>query len=157
MLQPVNKKAVSEMVSYVLLIVIAIGISALVYPYLKSHLFNPNAVPECKEEVSVIAKEISCHSQSSVSFFLQNRGLWTVSQVIVRVKDDTGKIQKLSDNVLGLSTASGSLAPDQITNEITLDAILSATGNQLEIEPIQTNEGRKAVCTNALVVQKFDC
>ncbi|MDD5700364.1 MAG: hypothetical protein PHH00_04250, partial [Candidatus Nanoarchaeia archaeon] len=77
-----NKKGVSEIVSYVLLIIIAVAISVLVYNFLIK--FIPRgSTPQCPDGISLIPEDITC-SASTISFNLVNRGLWNVSGAFIK-------------------------------------------------------------------------
>src|SRR3989344_210535 len=70
-----NKKAVSEIVSYVLLIVVAISLSIIVYAWIKIQL--PKEIIECPEGVSVIIKDYQCNEQNNIiNITFQNKGFF---------------------------------------------------------------------------------
>src|SRR3989344_1131649 len=79
-----NKKAISLMVSYVLLIVIAIGVSVLVYNYLK--LYTPGEKKECPADVYLTVDDVTCSlSQNTINLTITNRGVFNISAVFIRV------------------------------------------------------------------------
>ena len=55
-----NKKALSEIVSYVLLIIIAISLSVAVYAWLE--VYVPKNTVECEQGASVVIKDFSCNT-----------------------------------------------------------------------------------------------
>ena len=58
-----NKKAVSLMISYVLLVTIAIIMSIIVFTYLKT-IANVEPVIDCKEGTSIVVEDYSCDAGS---------------------------------------------------------------------------------------------
>src|SRR3989338_10255613 len=81
-----GKRGVSEIVSYVLLIVIAISISALVYVWLKAYV--PQEKNTCPDEVSLIIKDHcfkSVGGNSYINITLENKGTYTVDAVNIKI------------------------------------------------------------------------
>lgn len=70
------------MVSYVLLIVIAVVLSGLIYAYLG--LYVPNEKPECPDGINIIVKDTTCQGQQ-LTLNLQNRGRFKISAVYIRL------------------------------------------------------------------------
>src|SRR3989338_6021245 len=79
-----NKKAVSEIVSYTVIIVIAVGISTLVYASLK--LYLPSEKQTCPEEISIIIQNANCNN-SYLILELKNQGLFNISALYLRMAD----------------------------------------------------------------------
>lgn len=77
-----NSKGISEIVSYVLLITIAIAISALVYAFLK--LYVPKAQPECTDGISISIISAEC-TAGTLNLNVQNTGRYKISAVYVRL------------------------------------------------------------------------
>ena len=79
-----NKKAVSEVVSYVLLIVIAISLSIVVYAWIKVQL--PKEITECPEGVSIIIKEYQCNQDKHIiNITFQNKGFFNIDGVSIKI------------------------------------------------------------------------
>jgi len=77
-----NNKALSLIVSYVLLIIIAISISIIVFGALKTMV--PKQKPACDEGVSIIIKKFECLPEYKLNITFQNKGLFEVEGVYVR-------------------------------------------------------------------------
>ena len=70
---PMKKKGVSLMVAYVLLVVIAISLSALVYIFLKSYL--PTDKVECPSDLSLIIEGARCiDNKNNLTINISNKG-----------------------------------------------------------------------------------
>lgn len=82
-----NKKALSEIIGYVLLIVSAIVISALVFQWAKSYI--PKELPSCPEDVSVFVQTYSClysssTKQTTLTLNLKNTGSWNIDGFYIK-------------------------------------------------------------------------
>ena len=98
-----TKKGVSEMVGYVLLIVIAVGISIMVYNFL--YVFIPKEHVQCEEGVSFIITNASCTSEigssterAVISVKFLNKGRFDVHYVYVRAGVPESKVKKQINN-----------------------------------------------------------
>ena len=89
-----DKRAVSIIISYVLLITITLSLSVLVYNWLKFYV-GEDDIPECSEGVDIIIKSYECYATSEngtgrIKVVLKNKGRFTVDGYIVRVHDRAG-------------------------------------------------------------------
>ncbi len=93
-----QKRGVSIMVGYVLLVIIAVSISVLVYGYLK--LYVPKEKPECPEghDVTLIIQSVSCQigsEEDTLSITLLNKGLFKADAVYVRMEEAGREVKQL--------------------------------------------------------------
>jgi len=87
-----NKKAVSLMISYVLLIVIAISLSILVYAWVsRMWVFT---TPECRSGVSLIITNYVCDNATKlINITIKNKGRYNVTGYYIKGADN--KTQKI--------------------------------------------------------------
>ncbi len=91
----VNKKAVSLIVSYVLLISIGLSIAGLVFGWLKFYT-NIGEPEKCPDGVSLIIMDSSYHAGSlgsgelDFNITLQNRGRFDIGGYVIRVNNRSG-------------------------------------------------------------------
>src|SRR3989344_3733877 len=79
-----NNRGVSEVVSYVLLIVITIAVSALVYGSLR--LYVPSEIAECPSGISVLVESLSCSKDDGkLELSIYNNGLFKVDGAYIRI------------------------------------------------------------------------
>lgn len=83
-----GKKAVSEVVSYVLLIVVAMTLSVVVFAFLS------NIVPEekasCNESLSLVIRDIGCLPGTGEVFIeFQNKGNFKIDGIYIKGADGT--------------------------------------------------------------------
>jgi hypothetical protein len=77
-----NKKAVSLMISYVLLVTIAIIMSIIVFAYLKT-IANVEPVIDCKEGTSIVVEDYSCDAhEGKITLTIRNNGRFNVDGFI---------------------------------------------------------------------------
>lgn len=86
-----NKKAISELVSYVLLIVLAIAMASAAWFFLKPYAEKPLPEESCPESVNVVLENYSCDSSTNIfNFSLKNRGLFNVFGVKLNLVNESG-------------------------------------------------------------------
>jgi hypothetical protein len=101
-----NKKGVSILIGYVLLIVIVLSGSVVIYQYMKS--FVPQNEAECDVDVNLIVRSYTCDAISkTLVLTIQNKGLFNVPAMNLRASDVEGG--ELATKVLGLN---GSFSSD---------------------------------------------
>lgn len=97
-----NKKAVSIMIGYVLLIIIAVAVSVLVYGFLKAYV--PKEKPQCEKELALIIEEVKINCESdvpqSIDVTVNNRGLFKVDAVFIRLEKEGRRVKKFINDPL---------------------------------------------------------
>jgi len=84
----VNKKGVSVIIGYVLLVVFAIIISAVVYSWLKTYI--PGQTIECSDGVSILIKEAKFDLfDSRLNLTLVNNGRFNIAGYIIDAKNSS--------------------------------------------------------------------
>ena len=176
-----DRKGVSLMIGYVLLVIIAIGLSIAVFAFLK--LYVPPSSPECPEDVKLTIDDYSCEGTNSVNEYqvsvtLTNRGLFKVYGVYIRMGDPNRIYKQLineaSDGTWsdvpfvvngvaglnpGVSTIKGDSANQQYIYDGNADDFMSGI-RTIEIEPIylgEEDDSQAAVCENAIVRKTIIC
>src|SRR3972149_7833470 len=90
-LLPSNKKALSEIVGYTILIVIAISLSVLVYAFLKTYI--PKEAVSCEEDLNLIVQDYSCSTSGELKITIKNKGLFKADAVYVWFEDKGRKLK----------------------------------------------------------------
>ena len=152
------------MISYVLLVVITITLSAMVYSFLKFYL--PSIRAECSEDIYLVVDSYSCNLQGqALTINLTNRGLFNVSGVFLRFAAE-GRIVRQQINEGEEMELKGPgdnspLAPDQSTTQKTYsltNRLEEEVENYvLEIQPAIFAEGNLVPCENAITTQPVVC
>ena len=83
-----QKKGLSNMVAYVLLITITIALSVLVYNWLQFYV-GASDLEECPDGVNLVIQNYTCSKgqNGKVNVTLKNKGLFEVDGFILRVHD----------------------------------------------------------------------
>ena len=168
-----NKKGVSEVVGYVLLIAVAVSISFLVYSYLK--LYVPKEIPKCQEEVSLIVYNYTCANQQ-LALTLQNKGFFSIDGAFIRYGSSESKIKTTNLNNISVSgkdyncilfndlqcaslgpliIAGQGLKPGETLTRIFKNSALQ-TG-EIEIEPVILESNKQVLCEEATIRQPINC
>ncbi len=161
-----NKKGISEMIGYVLLIVIALSLSVLVYIYLEK--LTPKGKIECPEGVSISIRTAECNSETNqlkLEFF--NNGLFKVDGVYVKLgqerKSTRTNLNDPEDEQTGKNPFYMSLEPQKAFSQTyNLARIFDVEDNNiyiLDLQPaIAEKDGpRLAVCEGTTISQKITC
>jgi hypothetical protein len=86
-----NKKALSEIVSYVLIIVIALIIATAIYAWLQFYIPTEDR-ESCPDNIALFIKNYNCNSTSKIlTLNLQNKGTFNVEGFLIRATNQTGK------------------------------------------------------------------
>ncbi|MEM3405765.1 MAG: archaellin/type IV pilin N-terminal domain-containing protein [Candidatus Pacearchaeota archaeon] len=162
-----NKKAISEIVAYVLIITIVLSLSVLVYTWMKRQI--PTKTEECPETLSLIIKDYSCDSSNKIlNLTLKNMGLYDISGAIIKASNSTqlpimsinlknsfpqGKIRNISSfeyyfqNNLNASDNEEVLAIFDYSN---LNLI-----TKINVIPTHTIKNDKLLCSNQKIEQEI--
>lgn len=155
-----NKRALSDVVAYALLIAITLSLSVLVYNWLEFQ-FGGEEVEECPNGVNIVLSSYSCSSGPEgvlLGLNLKNKGRFNVTGYTVRVHNRTGAnfgIYSLDLNGSMIPAGQGfffeynfsdsSLYPEEIQNMNTVTF--------LEIQPFY----KKRLMCKALSTQNILC
>jgi hypothetical protein len=159
-----SKKAISEMVSYTLLVIIAVGLAVFVYNYLS--VFTPKEHATCSEDVRIILQSYSCRSGSpgQLNITLLNKGIFSIDASYIRFGPQNRKVKEQinKDDIYFtrfVGDDSPGLAPgESITKNYSLSQIPSPGRYGVEIEPaVFSDNDELALCPQAVIVQELDC
>ena len=110
-----NKKALSEVVSYVLLIVVAISLSIIVFAFLRN--FVPQERIGCNEGLSLVIRDFECYpSTGEVKIEFQNKGNFKIDGIYIRSANST---TNATINLLNATTHNGIYDINSITEQRT--------------------------------------
>ncbi len=174
-----DKKAVSEMVSYAVLIIIAIGLSVLVYAYLQ--VYVPKEKATCPSDVALIVQEYTCTAsktigQANLTLTLLNKGFFTLDTVYLRVGPEERRIKELINDP-NSAVSSSAIAYDNFylfwidenntkrqglppgkTYQRTYHPKLNQSGTYgLEVQPALLRKGKLVLCERAVTTQTLSC
>lgn len=158
-----NKKALSEIVSYVLLIIIAIGISAMVFAFLQVYL--PKEKAECPADISLSIQDYTCSlSDEELMLVISNRGLWKVDAAYVRLGLEDEQVKTLITNKnlitdLYLEYPNGLMPSSNPTVKVYTARRLPDLSQRMEIQitPAILKDNKLVVCNGAIISQPIEC
>lgn len=145
-----NKKGLSEIIAYVLLISIAVAISILVYGWLKGQV-TVNEGISCPDGVSLIIENYSCSYATKVlSLNLQNKGFFDIEGYNVKVNNRTGADFGIySINESGVKILVGK----EFYSIYSLNSVSKPV--LVDVQPIVLVKGKRAFCKS--IVQEINC
>jgi hypothetical protein len=167
---PKNRKGISIMIGYVLLITTAIVISAIVYQWVKSYV--PTDPVGCPDDVSIFVKERTYTCESDIlNITLRNNGKFNIGGYLIHATDSpeqdlVASISLSEYTPLGLGRAGAvifsglgnSFKPnDQIENIFDLSGAGIGTIYTVEVTPILHQDSKRIICGNAKVKEDLTC
>lgn len=162
-----NKKGVSEIVSYVLLISVTFVVSGVVFLWLQFYV-TPDEDVKCEDGISLVIRgdyHYNCTTME-LNFTLQNRGLFDIDGYIVRVSTSkNSKIGIYRINLTGSSLESGDLSKHSyIGNKYFLSGDTSSQSGSfdgeitlLEVQPFSYLGGSTPIYCESIARQKISC
>lgn len=84
-----RKKALSEIVAYVILITIGMSLASLVFVWLKYYV-TEDPIKTCPEGATLIIEDYSCSTNEGktlLNLTIKNKGLFTVDGFLIKVND----------------------------------------------------------------------
>ncbi len=162
-----DKRAISEMVAYVILISIALGLAVGVYSYW-SVLVNIAKSPlDCKEGTSVSLENYSCDDVLQIiTLKIKNTGRFDVDGIIAKFGEDPNKEPVSVFDPFPIIGAPGHFSFDLKTGESKeakfkrSNSFSSDYIKVVEIQPFVIMDKRKVVCTNSVIKEPLsnpDC
>lgn len=155
-----NKRAVSDVVAYALLISMTLVLSLFVGNWLRFYAGEGGGQLECHEntEVSVDSYNCTSGSKGEVTAFFKNTGLFKVDGILVRVTEDPQA--RFAD--LGNWNLGGSLKPGEAKNGslyFELDGLerFIEEVTLIEVQPYILDEHGKEILCPHITRQKIEC
>ncbi len=157
-----NKKALSEIVSYAILIVITISLSIGVYAFLKVYI--PKQTTECQADINLIVQDYSCSfAKKELNITLLNKGLFKADAAYVRLGNVGQKVKPQINkndfllfgpgNTPGLNPGDSSFSSYIISSGI----IPSAGTYELEVQPVVIQNKQLVPCSKGIITQSVEC
>jgi hypothetical protein len=164
-----SKKGVSELVSYVLLVIIAIGLGVIVYNYLRSYVPN-DTKPTCDIEVDLVLQDAWCNlgvdnEPTKVGVEVMNKGLFKIDAVYIRLAPGDKKTFRLingnnltfskfvMDESAGLMPGKSAIKEERVSS----DLVPSAGEYTVKVEPAVFIKNYLTLCPDATITQKVQC
>jgi hypothetical protein len=169
-----NKKAISLMLSYVLLISMVIVTSAAVYLWMKDVMTGSSSISDCEEETSLILENYICDNATNlISFNFKNNGRFNVNGVVIKISNETDRypviiLKKDNYDSVDMVARQGKFVFDnplkpedsiflKLKNQDVKDNTIS-TIKRISMQPFITDEKTKEIilCTQLKIEQEID-
>ena len=161
----INNRGVSEIVSYSILIIIAVAISVLVFNFLFMQI-PKGQVSECPADIHISAEDIECNANiNQISFTLVNRGFFSVNEIHLRLREQDRAVQLVTNKTLSASDFESEVGDtrfnpgEEFEYSISPDDVSFSTGVEfsLEVQPAIYNEDRVLVLCPTIISQRVQC
>ena len=166
-----NKSGISEMLSYIILVAMVMGLAMAVFAWLRV-MSTTTQTADCEDGTSISLDNSSCDGYS-ITFVLRNNGRFNISGVTITVGNDSqiSPSTYLKDRAIvfgGAGSYGTHLFLPEIdpgnTQNITFEN-LSKTGTLnfntirvVQIQPFILSNNEKIYCTNSVIKQTIsDC
>ncbi len=170
-----DRRAVSLVLSYVLLVLIAFSIAAGIYVWIENQV--PDPIEACPDGVSIIVRDVQCDiATETVTVTLANKGRFDIHGLIVRATDtlDSGprslnihtsepnlhSFGAINEIIGPAPTADGNdpLEPDEEQSyQFTYSLILNSAPVEVEVGAGRLKDGEIYVCTNTFISNPVSC
>lgn len=169
-----NKKGVSAIIGYVLLITLGLVLATIVYGYLKTYV--PKELTSCPDGTSIFIKDYSCSGENLI-LQLKNNGRFNLAGYYIHYSNNS--VQKIAtknfaqkfinDDSTNSTVISGTYILFDFMNENSMSAgkefshtfSISEPIAFVEITPVRFEEIngkiRFASCGNAIVKENINC
>ena len=149
-----NKKAVSELVAFVLLVGLSVALAGGVYAWLKLYVQKPLPEESCPD-VSIIIVNYTCEG-NTITLNVQNKGLFNVSGFMAKMNDLSetdpgGKLAgryPLIPQCYPISLGPGDIAEAKFS-------YLKQSIKQIELEPFRGTCSKLSLCDKAILRQSI--
>jgi len=158
-----NKRAISEIVSYVLLIVIALSLASGVYVWLKTYVPPEKEREKCPEDVALSVNDYRC-SGETITLIIENKGLFNVNGFFIRASNDSSKLPTIMLNSTDIALISAGrydfenegLKPNEI-KEIKFSYSGLNKIARIQIQPFVSGKRNFLLCSNVADLSINDC
>lgn len=149
-----NKSGVSEMVAYVMLIVIALTVSVGVYSFLKSYVWKPTE--KCNDGVSLVIDQYWCdYAKKEINITFKNMGNFNIDGFWIRASNKSGGqavvVLESGKTIDGKIYLTPPLAPGEIVN-FAFPYLKFNKIEEINIQPLQIKKNL-AACEDAVITQ----
>ena len=160
-----NKRALSEVVGYVLLVAMAIALSAVVYYFINSYL--PKQTSNCPDGVSIIINDYKCDNINNLlNLTMQNKGLFDIDGFILKASNDSNMPAKTLDYINSSGGTSSGIVyfdknfdlvmkPNEKYNQ-TFNYSEHGMINKIQIIPFKLYKGESLICGKAQITQRME-
>ena len=169
-----NKRGVSLMIGYVILIAIAIALSTAVFFFLK--LYLPSEKPQCYENIDLVIDESNCSiinfdpisglgAAANIYIAFSNRGLFSLDAAYIKF----GEVDRTFRTILHdperdlLSSNCNGQSPNlrpgaQFCKPFTYSSTVSSSKvYEVSVEPLIWIDNKPVLCPESIVKKRIGC
>ena len=157
-----NKKAISELIAYVLLIVIALGLAAGVYTWMRIYIPPEKEKATCPEDISLYINDYACDTANKrISLMIENRGMFNIDGITIMASNSSDKLPATMLNTTDKISAIPGTYYQKLKLEETTTANFSYTGldkiGRIRIQPFTISGKNLLLCKNIVDIAIEGC
>ncbi len=161
-----NKKGVSLMIGYVILIAGAIGLSTAVFFYLK--LYLPSEQPKCYENIELSFENVTCQTLGGgarIFVNFTNRGLFNVNAAYIKFGEADRTVRTILNNperdflLSECNNFNNQLKPTEyFCKTFNYDSVVTdGKVYELSVEPLMWIDNTPVLCPESIVTKRVLC
>lgn len=141
-----NKKALSPIISYVILVTIVISTSLIVYPWLKTYVAVSPA--SCPDGVSVFLNKVNCSSNGEnylLNISVKNNGLFSIGGYFINFRNSDGRAISWDEGITFTELRqghpwTGDIVQTDLKPGVSFIDSHSESGEQASLNPLKPDE-----------------
>jgi hypothetical protein len=137
-----KKKGVSVIVAYVLLIMVALGLSSVVYVWLRGQVdIIPDDSFSCPDEVSILITDYD-YADGKLNLTVRNKGFFNVSGFYIRASN----ISESKLGIIEINNSNEALAPNEDIQFENIDVSSNGKLCYVQVQPYLVKGGEEFFC-----------
>jgi len=157
-----NKRGVSEMIAYVILIAIAIGLAIAVFSWLKDYA-NITPKIDCKPGTSIILGDYNCSAEGrTFTVNIKNNGMFDVNGIFMMVGNNSQRQPTTRLTAVGEGQGGSSgyyIGKINVSENQTISFLKSYSLNEIQIVQIQPfildAKRKKILCEQGIIKENL--
>jgi len=160
-----RKKGISLMVSYVLLVIIALGLAAGIYAWMR--LYAPTEEEaKCDPNAALAIKNYDCYATlGKISLELENKGLFKLDGFFVRASNQSDGLITISLNTTDVSPSEVMEGRYNFYEPLLPNSLITANFSykdygglsKIQIQPFVYGENKVLACENIITIDLESC
>lgn len=148
-----SKRGISELITYVLLVSLAVAMAGVIYGWLNFYIKSPLPTESCPE-VGIAIADYKCLPVGTLNLTVENRGLFNFDGYRIKANDGTKDYEIYPIGSIYSYVPAALNSREKQTNTFSYSGSIKA----LEIEVVKLKEGRPVICEGSLLRQNiFNC
>lgn len=155
-----NKRGVSEIIGYILLVSTGLALSAMVYAWLLFFI-PPLEKSECPDGLSLSIRNATCDSgRRELNFSVKNNGLFSIDGIVIKVNDKPSSnigVFKVGEELTEIAPGEEFVPLPYDYSDLVSTTSLSSALTLLELQPMVKDVDGKFMYCKPMVKEVLQC